>query len=180
MFDLEKLQYPIGKFVKGKSYSFDETKKNIASFEVFPEQLKDFVKDWDDKVLSVKYREGGWNGRQVIHHLADSHGNLPLRFKTCLTEENPQIKPYLEDRWAELYDSKSADIKPSLAIIGGLHSRLTILFKSLDESDWQKTIYHPESKHTFTLAELLALYAWHGSHHLGHLKIISNSLNLNS
>jgi hypothetical protein len=86
----------------------------------------------------------------------------------------------MEDRWADLYDSKNADIKPSLDIISGLHSRLTILFKNLGESDWQKTIYHPESKHTFTLAELLALYTWHGPHHLGHLKIISNSLHPNS
>jgi hypothetical protein len=174
---MEKLQYPIGRFIKGKSYSFDDVKKNIASFEVFLSQLESFVKDWDHKLLSIKYREGGWNGRQVIHHLADSHGNLPLRFKACLTEENAQIKPYMEDRWAELYDCKNSDIKPSLEIVHGLHARLTVLFESLSESDWQKTIFHPESKHTFTLAELLALYSWHGPHHLGHLKIISDSLN---
>jgi hypothetical protein len=178
--DIEKLQYPIGKFAKEKLYSFENTKKNIENFSAFPRQLELFVSNWDDKLLSAKYREGGWNGRQVIHHLADSHGNLPLRFKTCLTEENPQIKPYLEDKWAELYDCKNSDIKPSLEIIRGLHARLTVLFKSLNESDWQKTIFHPESKHTFTLAELLALYAWHGPHHLGHLKIISVSLKPNS
>jgi hypothetical protein len=175
--DIEKLQYPIGKFIKGRTYSFEDTKKNIETFSAFPKQLEDLVKDWNEEQLSTRYREGGWNGRQVIHHLADSHGNLPLRFKTCLTEESPQIKPYHEDRWAELYDCTNADIKPSLDIIHGLHSRLTVLLKSLSESDWQKTIYHPESKHTFTLAELLALYTWHGPHHLGHLKIISHSLN---
>lgn len=168
----EQLQYPTGKFIKGKSYTFTDVNNNIEAFSAFPRQLEAFVKNWDEKKLTTPYREGGWNGRQVINHLADSHSQLPLRFKSCLTEENPQIKPYLEDRWAKLFDGENSDIKYSIQIISGLHGRLTDLFKSLPESDWQKTIYHPESKHTFTLAELLALYAWHGPHHLGHLEII--------
>jgi hypothetical protein len=172
--ELEKLQYPIGKFSKGKTYTFEETKKNIELFSSFPQQLETLVKNWDDKILSVHYREGGWNGRQVINHLGDSHAQLFLRFKSGLTDENAQIKPYDEDKWAKLYDTINSPIQPSLQIVNGVHSRLTLLFKTLHENDWQKTTYHPESKHTFTLAELLALYVWHGSHHLGHLKIIQN------
>jgi len=175
MTELEKLQYPIGKFVKGKSYSFEETKKNIEVFASFPQQLEILVKNWDGKLLSTKYRESGWTGRQVINHLGDSHAQLPLRFKTCLTDEKPEIKPYHEDRWADLYDGLNGDVKASLQIVSGVHSRLSTLFNNLLESDWKKTIFHPESKHTFTLAELLALYAWHGQHHLGHLKIIANT-----
>src|SRR6202008_3976140 len=98
---------------------------------------------------------GGWSGRQVINHLGDSHAQLLLRFKTALTDDKAEIKPYHEDKWAELPDSLNSPIQPSLQIVNGVHSRLTGLFKALKESDWQKTIYHPESKHTFTLAELL-------------------------
>jgi hypothetical protein len=103
-----------------------------------------------------------------------------LRFKSALTDEDPQIKPYRENKWAELYDGLNSPIQPSLQIINGVHTRLTGLFKTLNESDWQKTIYHPESKHTFILTELLALYAWHGQHHLEHLKIIASKASLNS
>ncbi|MGZ3885508.1 MAG: DinB family protein, partial [Bacteroidia bacterium] len=95
-----------------------------------------------------------------------------LRIKTCLTEENAQIKPYDENKWSALYDANHSDIHLSLNMLEGIHGRLADLFGSLAETDWAKTIYHPESKHTYTLAELLALYAWHGTHHLGHLKII--------
>lgn len=172
MTNLEHLKYPTGKFIRGKSYTFADVKKNIEVFTEFPQQLEAFVRAWNEKQLATTYREEGWTGRQVINHLADSHGQLPLRFKSCLTEENPQIRPYLEDRWANLYDGANSDIRFSLQIISGLHAKLTDLFNSLSEGDWQKTIHHPESKHTFTLAELLALYAWHGLHHLGHLKII--------
>ncbi len=172
---MENLQYPIGRFKKGLSYSPDEIKKNIESFSAFPQQLETLVKNWDDKILALKYREGGWNGRQVVHHLGDSHAQLLLRFKSALTDENAQIKPYHEDRWAELPDSLNAPIRYSLQIINGVHARLSILLKTLNENDFRKTIYHPESKHTFTLAELVALYAWHGQHHLAHLKIIEQN-----
>jgi hypothetical protein len=37
-----------------------------------------------------------------VHHCADSHINSILRFKLALTEEKPTIKPYFEDRFAEL------------------------------------------------------------------------------
>ena len=174
MSELEKLQYPIGKFKKGLTYSSEEIKKNIESFSAFPNQLETLVKNWDDKILSVTYRDGGWSGRQVINHLGDSHAQLLLRFKSALTDDKAEIKPYDEDKWAMLSDSLNSPIQPSLQIVNGVHSRLSGLFKTLKESDWQKTIYHPESKHTFTLAELLALYAWHGQHHLAHLNIIAS------
>ena len=172
---MENLQYPIGRFKKGLMYSLADTQKNIESFSAFPQQLESLVKNWDDKILAVKYREGGWNGRQVINHLGDSHAQLLLRFKSALTDEKAEIKPYHEDKWAELNDSLTAPINFSLQIINGVHSRLSILLKTLNENDLQKTIFHPENKHTFTLAELIALYAWHGQHHLGHLKIIEQN-----
>lgn len=172
---MEHLQYPIGRFKKGLTYSLEETKKNIEIFSAFPNQLESLVKNWDNKILAIPYREGGWSGRQVINHLGDSHAQLLLRFKTALTDDKAEIKPYQEDKWAMLSDSLNSPIQPSLQIINGVHARLSFLFKTFTEADWQKTIYHPESKHTFTLAELLALYVWHGAHHYAHLKIIEQN-----
>jgi len=141
MMDLEKLQYPIGKFAKGKTYTIEEVKKNIESFSAFPQQLESLVKNWDDKILAVKYRHGGWNGRQVINHLGDSHAQLLLRFKSALTDEKAEIKPYHEDKWAELNDSLNAPVNFSLQIINGVHARLSILLKTLSESDFQKQFF---------------------------------------
>lgn len=172
---MENLQYPIGHFKKGLVYSLADTKKNIESFSAFPKQLESLVKNWDNKILAVTYRDGGWNGRQVINHLGDSHAQLILRFKSCLTDKSAQIKPYDEDKWAKMYDSLNGDIQPSLQIITGVHARLSNLLRTLTESDFQKQIYHPENKHVFSLAELVALYVWHGQHHLAHLKIIAQN-----
>src|SRR3569832_1774376 len=111
--NLESLQYPIGRFTKGKTYTENQIKLNRENFESFPKRLNDLVSNWDDKILSVKYREGGWNGRQVIHHMADSHANCFVRFKTALIDEAAKIKPYAEEKRAELADSKMS-IAPSL------------------------------------------------------------------
>lgn len=173
--NLEQLQYPIGRFKKGLSYSLAEINNNIELFSAFPNKLESLVKNWDTNKLSIRYREGGWSGQQVINHLGDSHGQLLLRFKSCLTSENAQIMPYDEAKWAELYDTLNCDINYSLQIINAVHARLSVLLKNLTESDFQKATFHPESKYKFTLAELLALYVWHGQHHLEHLKIIDRN-----
>lgn len=170
--NIEFLKYPTGRFVKGKSYSGEDIAKAIDVFAAFPEQLGNFVKDWKGPILDIRYREGGWNARQVIHHLADSHGNLPMRVKTCLTEDKAEIKPYDENKWCTLYDANHSELDLSLMMLKGIHGRLADLFRSLPASDWERTIWHPESNYLYTLAELLAMYAWHGPHHLGHLKII--------
>lgn len=171
----EQLKYPIGPFVLGRDYTLSDIKENIKIFSAFPAKLEDLVKDWDAAKLNTTYRKGGWNGRQVIHHLADSHCNLVVRIKGALTEEPAQIKPYDENRWIALYDGSNSEIKPSLLILQGIHERLTDLFINLSTTDWQFTTYHPGSKHTFTLAELLAQYTWHSEHHYAHLKIIEQN-----
>ena len=54
----------------------------------------------------------------MVHHCADSHMNSLCRFKLALTEELPTIRPYFENRWAELSDSSMA-IEPALKMIEG-------------------------------------------------------------
>ena len=173
--NIENLKYPIGRFTKGQAYTLNDTLLNMDSFKNFPQKLNELVKNWDDKILAGTYREEGWNGRQVIHHLADSHANCMIRFKTAMVDENAKVKPYAEDKWAELHDAAKGDIAPSLLIIEGVHARLSDLFKNLKEADWKKTIFHPENKHIFTVAELLALYNWHGKHHYAHLKLVEQN-----
>ena len=119
------------------------------------------------------YRPGGWTGRQVIHHVADSHLNAYVRFRLALTEDNPTIKPYDEAAWAELPDVAAAPITVSLAMLESLHSRWLTLLHHLSEAQWQRTFYHPGSQKTATLEQTLALYAWHGRHHLAHLQLLA-------
>ena len=172
---MENLKYPIGKFEYGKIYSMEDNVKHIGEIEKFPEELKTIVSKFNSDLLEKSYRPEGWNARQIIHHLADSHLNAYIRTKWTLTEDAPMIKAYNQDSWANLEDSKSAPIEISLLLITALHQRWVYLLKTLTEEDLQKKYIHPEYNRELKLSELLALYVWHGKQHSAHLNIILNN-----
>jgi hypothetical protein len=171
--NIEKLRYPIGRFTFPESPREDDANQWIAEIEALPTQLDKIVKPLDDDQLSSRYREGGWTVRQVVHHLFDSHVNSYMRFKLALTEDTPAIKPYFEDRWAELPDSRLTPVQVSLDLLTNLHKRWIVLLKALSWQDLQKEFYHPENKRNVKLVQNLALYAWHGKHHLAHIKLVA-------
>lgn len=167
--DLEILRFPIGRFKKPEIISPELIQRWIGDIESFPSRVKNEVIHLSDEQLDTPYRENGWTIRQVVHHCADSHMNSFTRFKLTLTEEKPIIKPYWEDRWAELLDSKTMEIGPSLQMLEGVHKRWVVLLNSLTEQDYAKSFVHPEHGKEFQLDENIGIYAWHCNHHLAHI-----------
>ena len=168
-FELEKLRYPIGRFKFNFDAGRSEFKKWIRDIEKHPENLKKAVKGLNEKKLNTPYRDGGWTTRQVVHHLFDSHSNSYTRMKLAMTEDNPIIKPYMEARWAELEDGKNTPVELGLNLLELLHKRWMIFLRSLTEKDLQRTFFHPDNKRSQTIAQTIALYAWHSRHHLAHI-----------
>ncbi|MBC7388089.1 MAG: putative metal-dependent hydrolase, partial [Opitutaceae bacterium] len=148
--ELELLKYPIGKFVKPTIIDKTFIDNSIRAIESFPSKLEAEVIYLTDSQLDTSYRPEGWTIRQVVNHCADSHINSLVRFKLALTEDKPIIKPYYEERWAELSDSKSMPIIPAIQMLHGIHSRWTILLKSLSDNDIKKTFIHPEHGKEFS------------------------------
>jgi hypothetical protein len=172
---IEQLKYPIGKFVKPDSYTSQVLHQYIRDIELFPSRLRAEVEQLTDEQLNTPYRPDGWTIRQVVHHCADSHMNSFIRFKLALTEETPTIKPYFEDRWAELADSKTMAIEPALRLLEGLHQRWVVILQSLSEKDFEKKFVHPERLKEIRLNETLGLYAWHCHHHLAHITTLKKT-----
>jgi len=167
---LELLKYPTGRRdPKARAETPERVAACIGVIEAFPPKLRAEVQGLSDAQLDTPYRLGGWTVRQVVHHLADSHGQAPGRFKLALTEETPTIKPYKEALWAELADSSAMSIEPSLQIVTGLHARWVVLLKSMSMADFQRGFVHPEQKRTIQLSEMLEIYTWHCGHHLAHI-----------
>ena len=161
----EDPRFPVGKFDISNYPSRGENVKTISDL---PARLKAAVDGLSDEQLDTPYRDGGWTLRQTVHHVADSHINSLCRFKLALTEdETPTIRPYFEDRWAELADSKMP-VDVSLKIVDGVHSRWTSLLDSMTDDDFKREFIHPETG-TWTLEKILALYAWHSLHHTAHI-----------
>ncbi len=164
-----QLKYPIGKFTPPQNIEKEDIRKWIHDIAFFPNKVKEAVNPLDEDILEWRYRPKGWSIKQLVHHCADSHMNAYIRFKLALTEVNPTVRPYYEDRWAELIDSYEADISVSIKILEGLHHRWIIMLESLSELDLQSTFMHPEHGKQFTLAETIGMYAWHANHHLAHI-----------
>ena len=163
----QDLSYPIGKLDR-KTIDSQRRGEYTKTISELPAAIASAVQGLDEKQLDTEYRPGGWTVRQTVHHVADSHMNSYIRFKLALTEdEQPTIKPYYEDRWAELGDSK-LPIDVSLKLIESLHGRWTALLESMTDADFAKTYIHPESGE-WTLDGALALYDWHSKHHTAHI-----------
>lgn len=163
------LQYPIGPFEMPTQITDDMLSQWVDILDQFPSRINSVIRTLTEEQLELHYRPGGWSIRQVVHHCADSHMNSFIRFKLALTEHHPQIKPYREDLWAELADTKHFSISSSLQILSGVHVRWVHLIRSLSKIDLAKTYFHPESQKSFTLIEAIALYAWHCNHHESHI-----------
>ena len=163
------LRYPIGKFMEPAQIDAALIRSCIADIASFPERLKTEVEYLSEQQLDTPYRPDGWTIRQVVHHCADSHINSWIRFKLTLTEEQPVIKPYFEDRWAELPDSKIMEITPALMLLQALHTKWVFLLQSLTATDLKKVYIHPEHGKQYRLDTVIALYAWHCNHHLAHI-----------
>lgn len=165
---MDDQRFPIGRFQPSDPASPAARADLIAQIDEVPDRLRQAVQGLSADQLRTPYRDGGWTLAQVVHHLPDSHANAYVRFRLALTEEAPTIKPYIEGRWAELSDASSPDIGPSLLMLEGLHRRWTSLLRSMTDDQWQRPFHHPE-RGPSTLGRQLALYAWHGRHHVAHI-----------
>jgi hypothetical protein len=165
------LQYPIGRFDWRGQNSADDRRRLIDAIDQTPANLRAAVEDLSEQQVDTPYRPGGWTVRQVTHHVPDSHMNAYIRFRLALTEEEPTIKPYDESRWAELADARTAPVETSLALLEALHLRWAMLLRSLSEADFGRQFRHPEMG-VVSLDKNLALYAWHGRHHVAHVMFL--------
>jgi len=166
---MQELKFPIGEYTMPENISSIDIKQAIQDIATLPEDLMDITLGLNPKDLLHEYRPGGWNIKQVIHHLADSHMNAFIRFKLVFTEgDGAKVRPYEEGLWATT-DDVDDSIEDSLMILRGIHNRWVKLLRSFSHEDFQNGYYHPEMKQNVPLYKALGLYQWHGRHHFAHI-----------
>jgi hypothetical protein len=124
-------RYPIGKFKFERPPDREQREKFIDDIAQTPAALRAAVQGLTPAQIETPYRDGGWTVRQVVHHVPESHMNAYIRFKLALTEHAPTIKPYMEDRWANLPDVHSTPVEVSLSLLDSLHERWVHLLRGL-------------------------------------------------
>jgi uncharacterized damage-inducible protein DinB len=161
-------RYPTGKFTFDPDVTPEKRRASIAAIGATPAALRDAVRGLSEAQVSTPYRDGGWTVRQVVHHVPESHMNAFTRFKLALTEDNPTIRPYQEDRWVRLGDIARTPLETSLALLDALHERWVTLLDVMTDADFRRPLTHPDMG-AMTLDRMLQLYAWHGPHHVAHI-----------
>jgi uncharacterized damage-inducible protein DinB len=170
------LRFPIGRFTRPTALTPAERKAAIDAIAKAPGAMRKAVAGLTDAQLDTPYRPDGWTVRQVVHHMPDSHLNAYVRFKLGLTEDTPTVKPYDEAKWAELDDSKSKLVEDSLKLLDALHARWVFLLRRMQPADFARKVNHPEWDAPLSLDALLALYAWHGKHHVAHVTALKKRM----
>jgi hypothetical protein len=160
----ETLRFPLGRFARQDSYTAAERAAHIERLATQPTRLTAAVSGFVDRDWESPYRPGGWTVRQLVHHIADSHAHAYLRVKFGLTEDEPTIKPYDQDSWVTLADSRLSPLV-SLTLLDAIHTRLIAVLRSMTPEQFARTINHPENG-IMTLDHVAAMYAWHGDHHV--------------
>jgi hypothetical protein len=166
---VDALRYPIGRFKIPEAISASDRARYIEEIAAAPAAMRAAVEKLNKAQIDKPYRPGGWTVRQVVHHVPDSHMNAYCRMKLALTEDEPKITAYMEDRWAELSDSRDVPVETSLALYEALQERWVSLMRSMTDAQWQRVYMHPELGR-YPLDRQAALYAWHGKHHVAHIK----------
>jgi hypothetical protein len=168
--DPDTLRYPIGRFERLKA-PLDRAARDghIGTLEQTPARFRSLITNLTDAQLDTPYRPGGWTIRQVVHHVPDSHMNAYIRCKWAMTEDEPAIKVYEEQLWAELPEAKSGNVDMSLALLDALHRRWVTFLRALPDAAFSRVFVHPEWKRV-TIEEAIAMYAWHCRHHAAHIE----------
>lgn len=179
---MSDLRYPIGKFQwvqpESEAQGAKNRERDVELLSKAPGNLRTAVRGLRPEQLDTPYRPEGWTVRQVVHHVPESHMNAYIRFKLALTEEQPQIKTYDEAAWARLPDNNVTPVEVSLQLLAALHSRWVDAIQAMRPSDFGRALYHPEHG-VMTLDRLLALYAWHSSHHVAHITSLRERMGWN-
>lgn len=164
------LKYPVGTFEAPENVTDKMLEEAMTILQIFPEKIKMLTYTLDEETLEVPYREGSWTIRQLIHHISDSHHHSYNRFRWALSEDNPLIKAYDQDAFAEMHDYKTAPIAWSITHIEVVHQKLVYLLKGLSEEQWNRTFRHPEMENEMNLKQLALMYSWHSMHHFAQIK----------
>ena len=163
------VRYPIGKLVVPENASVEHVQEWLKQIETYTLRLRDTVDSLGNEELDKTYREGAWTVRQLVHHIADSQLNMYQRLKLALTDDNPTVPAFDEEKWAVQPDT-ALPIESSIKMLEGINERLVSLGQSLTKEQLNRSFTH-QINGSITVTTKVAKLAWHEEHHLAHIKL---------
>ncbi|QHS21780.1 putative metal-dependent hydrolase [Virgibacillus sp. MSP4-1] len=163
------VKFPIGQLEVPEKVTLENIQEWIKQIETYTDRLRETVDSLSDEKLSKTYRDGSWNVRQLVHHIADSQLNMYQRLKLALTDESPTVPAFDQEKWAVQPDTE-LPVESSIKMLEGINKRIVALGHRLTEEQLSRFFVH-ETNGEITVATKVAKLAWHEEHHLEHIKI---------
>ncbi|WP_174615589.1 YfiT family bacillithiol transferase [Virgibacillus ihumii] len=163
------VRFPIGELQVPEKVTLENIQEWLKEIETYTTRLRGTVDSLGDEELSRTYRDGSWTVRQLVHHIADSQLNMYQRLKLALTDENPTVPAFDQEKWAVQPDTK-LPVESSVKLLEGINERIVSLGNSLTEEQLTRAFTHQRNGE-ITVATKVAKLAWHEEHHLVHIKI---------
>lgn len=161
-------KFPIGKLEVPDNMTLKDVEASLKEIETYTTRLRETVDNLSEDELKKTYREGSWNVRQLVHHIADSQLNMYQRLKIALTDDNPLAPNFEQDEWAVQPDTE-LPVESSIRMLEGINERIVALGKSLSEQQLDRIFTHQQNGEISVGTKLKKL-AWHEEHHLAHIK----------
>lgn len=163
------VKFPIGQLQVPEHVTLEDIQQWLQQIATYTTRLRETVDALTEAQLENTYREGSWNVRQLVHHIADSQLNMYQRLKLALTDNNPTVPAFDEELWAIQPDTK-LPVESSIKMLEGINERIVALGNSLTEEQLQRTFMH-QVNGKIIVATKVAKLAWHEEHHLAHIKV---------
>lgn len=163
------VRFPIGRLQVPEQVTREQIEEWLGQIETYVNRLRETVEALSEEELNKTYRDGSWTVRQLVHHIADSQLNMFQRLRLALTDENPTVPAFDEEKWAELPDNK-LPVDSSIKMLEGINERIVALARSLSDEQLARTFIHQTDGEVKVVTKVAKL-AWHEEHHLAHIKI---------
>ena len=142
--------------------------KKVESYRNAHTQLVEALDQFPREMWQFRDEHGCWSIHEHIIHITDSEANSYIRARRLIAEPGRTLMDYDENQWAVGLDYHQQGIDDALHLFQWLRSRTYTLIKSLPESTWSNTAYHPENG-DMTLDDWLDTYESHVREHVEYM-----------
>jgi len=163
------VKFPIGELQVPEKVTTEDIQEWLKQISTYTARLRETVDSLSDDDLNKTYRDGSWTVQQLVHHIADSQLNMFQRLKMALTDDNPTVPNFDQDKWAVQPDT-NLPVESSIKILEGINERIVSLANHITEEQLTRSFTH-EINGKITVQTKLAKLSWHQEHHLAHIKI---------
>ncbi|MBL4884039.1 MAG: DinB family protein [Planctomycetaceae bacterium] len=137
----------------------------IKNYETGTSLLSHCIANMTDEQLDAQPIANRWSTREVVCHIADFEPINADRMKRVIAEDVPTFLGSDPDQFAAKLCYNTRDIANELRLIETVRIQMATIFKTLDESDFQRTGIHSRDGE-LTLKTLLERITGHIPHHV--------------